>query len=115
MGKRSIHVTSLPFNGKNNESCLRISVGYAEGGHNWYSGENNRKGFYAYVTPAEEIDQGTSHASIRSILGAGRKCLLEEATRFNAKKLETLAGLCMEHEAVKECIEVVSREYGRVK
>jgi hypothetical protein len=114
MGKRSIHVTSLPFIGKNGENYLRISVGYEEGGHNWYSGENSRKGFYAYVTPAEENDQGT-YSSIRSTLGAGLKCFLEEATRFNAKKLEKLAGLCTEHKSVKECIKVVSREHGKAE
>jgi hypothetical protein len=113
MGKRSVHVTSLPFSGKDGENCLRVSVGYEEGGRNWYSGEINRKGFYAYITPAEEADRGTGYASVRTTMGAGLKCLLEEAGRFNAKKLEKLAALCMEHKGVKECIEVVSREYGK--
>jgi hypothetical protein len=111
MGKRSIHVTYLPFTGKDEESCLRISVSYEEGGHNWYSGENNRKGFYAHVTPAKKDDRGY----VSTVLGAGLKCFLEEATRFNAKKLEKLAQLCMEHETVKKCIESVSRKYGKAE
>jgi hypothetical protein len=111
MGKRSVHVTSLPFAGKEGENCLRISVGYEEGGHNWYSGENNRKGFYAYVTPAKEDGSGY----VSTVLGAGLKCFMEEATRFNAKKLEKLARLCMEHKSVKECIGAVSRKHGKAE
>lgn len=34
MKERSIHVASLPFDGKDGENCLRISVGYTEGGIN---------------------------------------------------------------------------------
>jgi hypothetical protein len=111
MGKRSIHIMSLPFTGKDGENCLRISVGYEEGGHNWYSGENNRKGFYAYVIPAKEDNSGY----VSTVLGAGIKCCLEKATRFNAKKLEKLSGLCMEHEDVKKCIESVSRKHGKAE
>jgi hypothetical protein len=112
MGKRSIHLASLPFSGNDGENCLRISVGYEEGGPNWYTGGSNSRGFYAYVTPAEEINGGTN-TSIRYALGAGLKCCLEKAERFNAKKLEKLAALCMEHELVKQCIETVSRKHGK--
>jgi hypothetical protein len=112
VGKRDIHVTSLPFNGKRGENCLRISVAYEEGGRNIYSGENDRKGFYAHVTPANEYGGETGCPSIRFTLGARLKCFLEKATRFNAKKLEKLAEACMDRADVKKCVEAVSRTYG---
>jgi hypothetical protein len=115
MTKRSIDVQHLPFNGKDGENCLRVSVSYEEGGHNWYSGEYTDRGFYAYVVPAEEYGRETGCPSIRTTLGAGLKCCLETAERFNAKRLEKLAALCMDHEDVKLCIEKVSSKYGKVK
>jgi hypothetical protein len=110
MGKKSIHVTSLPFVGKDGENCLYVSVDYDEGGCS-FSGEHSRRGFYACVMPVKVDERGRT----RIALGAGRKCFLEETTRSNARKLGKLAALCMEHEGVKKCIEVVCREYGKAE
>jgi hypothetical protein len=111
MGKRSITVKSLPFTGRDGENAVHVSVGYTEGGRNWYSGGSDGRGFYAYVTPVEEMERG----STRMMLGAGVKCCLEKAERFNAKKLEKLAASCMEHGDVKRCIAVVFEKYGKAE
>jgi hypothetical protein len=114
MGKRSINVETLPFTGKDGENGLRISVGYEEGGTNWYSGQNHTRGFYAYVTPVKEENRG-GYVTVSAVLGAGLKCCLEEAGRFSAKRLEKLASICMVRPDFKRCIETVSLQYGKAE
>lgn len=65
---------------------LRVTVRYNEGGISYLTGNASRRGYYLHVTPVE-IDGDFEIAKLYS----GAKGLIEEATRFNARRLHELA------------------------
>ena len=35
------------------ENAICLETGYSEGGHNWYNGDCERRGYYLYCTPVQ--------------------------------------------------------------
>lgn len=71
--------------------CNAISVkfNYEEGGYNYWSGGQDKRGLYAYVTPVM-VENKEGYSVIKQQVGKGAKLLLEELSRRNQKKLEAL-------------------------
>jgi hypothetical protein len=80
MTKTTMKVAQLPFEGKDGETLLSISVAYAKGGYNYLSNKNETGGFYVHITPVK-LERGWEVYT----MGAGYKVCVEPAQRFNAK------------------------------
>ena len=86
-GRRSVTVHRFPTAEAN--KFIKVSVGYEEGGVNYFDNRNNARGFYMHFTPIEtEAFEG--HTIEKMLLFHGRKALIEEAKRYKEKRLLTL-------------------------
>lgn len=96
------------------ENAICLETGYEEGGHNWFSGDTNRRGYYLYCTPvmksARKLADGTEYSTIQQVLGKGNKLLLKEVTR-RSKKAEAEAEMLAEEKA-DWLLEKVMEKYG---
>lgn len=65
------------------ERCTHVecSVGYSLGGHNYWCGGVDPRGYYAYVTPVTVGD-----GCVSSTLGSGGKWLLVQCARRSPKR-----------------------------
>lgn len=73
--------------GRNEE--VKAEVGYELGGHNYYSGQNNRRGYYLYINSVER-KESNGYSTESFTLFDGFKVVLVEATR-QSKGKEQLA------------------------
>lgn len=88
--KRSIRLATLPAPELGEHMHIEIEVTYSEGGPNYFHGGYTRRGFYVSSQPVEM--KGDGFRSYR--LGGGPqggRMLIEEAARFNVKKLDIFA------------------------
>jgi hypothetical protein len=67
------------------EQQWMVSVYYTRGGYSFISGESSRRGFYVSLTPCKYDNMSFQYSAF-----SGYKTLLEEASRFNKKKLQSL-------------------------
>lgn len=67
--------------------CTHIEccVGYDIGGHNFFTGENTTRGYYAFVRPVT-VAHCEGHTSVSFNLFAGGKWLLVTCSRQSPKK-----------------------------
>lgn len=74
------------------ENSICLETGYSEGGHNWYNGDNERRGYYLYCTPVQVETKKSSdkreYKTFTQVLGKGKKLLLKEVTRRSKKAAE---------------------------
>ncbi|MFA6100412.1 MAG: hypothetical protein WC750_06125 [Patescibacteria group bacterium] len=74
---------------------LKIRVEYSEGGQNYFSGGYNKRGFRVSVTPVTLSEERGYTSESFVMLGDRRNCggyvMIEEAKRYNSKRLEQLA------------------------
>ena len=70
---------------------IKVAVSYYEGGMNYFSGVTNVRGYRMHWTPMDKSGTFESY----SIMGDTRSCgafiLIEEAKRYNARRLAELA------------------------
>ena len=92
--ERTIRKTSLgvvedgDYEGE--EEFLIVALRYDKGGWNMFSGGNEGRGYYLSVTPVVEGVSASGIGFARFGLFSGIKTLIEPATRFSAKRLETI-------------------------
>lgn len=92
---------------------IETSIGYDEGGLNYFHGSENPRGYNLYAT-VWRWENGRR----TTILGmGGLKRRVEAATRFNAKKLKALASLAQDPaspvgEGLKSLVDNVLRKEG---
>ncbi len=84
MGDRSVLVKDLPTDREG--SVVEITVFHQKGGHNWFHGTTETGGFYVSAQVVR-IEKGHGYTSRLYAMGKGRKVKIEDAERFNAKKL----------------------------
>ncbi|MFZ5832422.1 MAG: hypothetical protein ACOY3P_20235 [Planctomycetota bacterium] len=91
---RTIHVCDIPT--AHVESCrvsgmrkalIRVEVHYSKGGVSFFDGSRTRSGINLSIKEVLLDDAGFESF----ILGRGLRCTLEEANRFNRKRLEHYA------------------------
>ncbi|MBR2302017.1 MAG: hypothetical protein IKA41_08735 [Bacteroidaceae bacterium] len=96
------------------ENAICLETGYSEGGHNWYNGDCERRGYYLYCTPVQienhKTSEGRDYKTFTQILGKGNKLLLKEVGR-RSKKAEAEAELIAEEKASWLLNQVLNR-YG---
>ncbi len=69
---------------------VKMTVYYSKGGYNYFTSETNRRGYYVSITPVTIHFRDSGFMSEESVLmggDSGGKLLIEETTRFNAKKM----------------------------
>jgi hypothetical protein len=93
-----------------NVSHVEVHVDYDKGGMNMLSGNTNRRGIYAYVSPVKVEGGFTTRA-----LFQGRKALLMESKRLDRKAIarlfaEVKAAVEAKQGTVWDCILKVCRE-----
>lgn len=81
---------------------LEVSVGYNEGGPNYFSGGTTPRGYYLRATPITR--EGTFTKFSLGGADTPRSTLIEQATRFNAKRLAQLAATARQHERYETLI-----------
>lgn len=95
-------------------NVLRVSFGYDLGGHNWYNGKTERRGYYLYVTPCERkeksLPDGRTYATYTEELGCGAKLLLKEVSRQSKKAEE--AATCIAGDKEPELVTYLCNHYG---
>jgi hypothetical protein len=104
MSKRRKHIKDILL--ADDKKVLEVEVSYAEGGMSYFSGESSLRGYYLSVRPVEKSEGFTTFA-----LFAGLKLLLEEASRFSAKRLEKIEPT---QEQVDNVVAQVCRKEGLV-
>ena len=87
-GKRRITVHRFPTTEP--IKFIKVSVGYEDGGVNYFDNRNSARGFYMHFTPIEtEEYQGSTIE--KTLLFHGRKALISEAKRYSEKRILMLA------------------------
>lgn len=91
----------------NTDKKLAITVFYKKGGINYFNYETEPSGFYVSVSPF------TENGDFRTFeMGSGLKGLLEQADRFNRKKLAKFAKNLLELDETKRIIAKVCEKEG---
>ena len=90
MHKRERLIVSLPLaetaQSKEKEAnCIEVTVRYALGGINYFSGDRDPRGYYLGATPLTRREGFTSF-----VMFSGIKVLLQPADRFSEKVLHSL-------------------------
>lgn len=71
-------------------NTLRVKVMYDIGGHNYFSGKNERRGLYLSVSPLTISKSSCGNFNTTSYTGfTGSKVFVKEMARFSKKTLET--------------------------
>lgn len=70
---------------------MEISVDYELGGYNYFTGESNPRGIYAYVKPVEKNGKFRSSILMGGLNKSGFKIFLEPLTRKSQKKIDAQA------------------------
>ena len=83
MNNRSIHIKDIPTTGV---QVLEVELYYEKGGMNYFSAQNNKRGYYLSVTPITKENGCTSFS-----LFSGIKKYVQEATRFSEKTMKEIA------------------------
>ena len=76
---------------KNNQTHIKIQVQYNEGGMNYFTGSLNKRCYRLSFTPIARLDRGESCILMSDTHESGAYVLLEEAKRYNAKRLKEVA------------------------
>jgi hypothetical protein len=96
------------------ENVICLETGYSLGGHNWYNGANEARGYYLYCTPMQvnqrDDGRGNEYNTFTQVLGKGNKLLLKEVAR-RSKKAEIEAEKIAEEKA-DWLLEQVCKIYG---
>lgn len=83
-------------------NILRIEFGYSLGGHNWYNGNDEPRGYYLYCTPCErkvnKMSDGKEYTTITEVVGKGGKTLLKQVTRQSKKACDEAMKIAKEKE-----------------
>lgn len=106
---RRVRVADLKTNQP--PTVIEIVVSFSQGGINYGTYKNEKRGYYLLVTPVEVRDDGGR----AFMMFSGVKTLLEEATRYNAKRLQALAAVALDFEktpVAKQLIDQVCQEKG---
>lgn len=104
----------IPIVPTESENNLCLEVLYSKGGHNWFNGDNERRGYYLHCTPTlvktDRLSNGTEYSTSTVTVGKGYKLLLKEVAR-RSEKSENEANILAE-EKVDFIVEKVCRRYG---
>ena len=84
MNRNNIHKEYLPTDKEN--TFLKIHVYYALGGMNYFTGKEERRGYYLLVTPVERSGMIETYSAF-----SGYKHFISSATRFNKKTATNIA------------------------
>lgn len=87
-GKRTITVHR--FSTTNPNKFIKVSVGYDDGGVNYFDNRNSARGFYMNFTPIE-VESFDGHTIEKMLLFHGRRALIKETKRYNEKQMVALA------------------------
>ncbi len=101
---------------KDGENAISVSVGFSDGGYNWYNGDNESKGYYLYCNPCNvathQMHDGTEYKTFTETLGKGAKILLKEIKRRSEKQMKEAFSIASEKEAA--LVEYVCSKYGLI-
>ena len=92
----------IPIVPTESENNLCLEVLYSKGGHNWFNGDNERRGYYLHCTPTlvktDRLSNGTEYSTSTVTLGKGYKLMLKEVGRSSQKAEEEANRLAEEKE-----------------
>jgi hypothetical protein len=89
---------------------LKVQVDYEKGGMNYFSGQENRRGYYLYVYPVQ-IETVDDRVTIESfIMFKGGKKLLMEVGRKSQKAYEKACAMLNQHQDFIERIDNQTKE-----
>ena len=109
MGKdRTVELQRLAIEGETNKT-LDVELFYALGGQNFFSGNNEQRGYYLSATPVSRSEDGMWKTVAAY---SGTKMLIEPAARFSQKTLETLAADVLQRPELNSIIESVCQKNG---
>lgn len=89
---------------------MTFSVAFQGGGINYMNYKKEPRGFCVSLRPIEK--EGVTETWM---FGSGIKAFLEEAPRYNAKKLNKLAEVAIEHPDVKRMYEQIAKDIPAAK
>lgn len=90
MNNRERIISKEPTGRKENEFIL-VTVSYDNGGINYYTYQNNPRGYWLHVTVRTEKSENGFTTIAFSLFQNGLKHLLEPSARFNAKRMAQIA------------------------
>ena len=94
----------IPIVPTESENNLCLEVLYSKGGHNWFNGDNERRGYYLHCTPTliknNRLSNGTGYSTNTVTLGKGYKLMLKEVGRRSQKAEEEANRLAEEKRGV---------------
>lgn len=104
----------IPIKTENNsENYLRVMMDYSLGGHNWYNGDNERRGYYLYCSPVEKktsyFSNGEPFVTYTETVGKGGKFLLKEVSRQSKKANEEAVKLAKGR--TEEIVALICKKY----
>jgi hypothetical protein len=77
---------------------LKVQVDYEKGGMNWFSGQENKRGYYLYVFPVQ-IETVDNRVVVESFtLMKGSKKLLFEVSRKSEKAYQRACSMVAENQ-----------------
>ena len=82
---REILIKTIPVLDNPEFNEVQISIYYSKGGMNWFSGASQLRGYYLGIAPVSRNGRTLTYKAF-----TGTRYLLEEASRFNRKHLESL-------------------------
>ena len=89
---------------------LKVQVDYEKGGMNYFSGQENRRGYYLYVYPVQ-IETVDDRVTIESFtMFKGGKKLLMEVGRKSQKAYEKACAMLDQHQDFIERIDNQTKE-----
>lgn len=87
------------FKVANIKEQIKVETGYEKGGYNYFNGQNNRRGYYAYVRSVT-IKEMDGYNTESYIMFDGFKEMLQEVKR-QSKKVEAECDVLAEKEALR--------------
>jgi len=92
---------------------LKIAVDYSLGGMNYFTGDQSRRGYYAYITPVSRAGSFISSRLMGKTEESGFKICLETTQRKSQKRLLELWQMVEKQTAkIKELFE--QKQYGEI-
>ena len=87
-----------------NETHLKVSVGYQLGGENWWNSRSERRGYYLYCSPVtrkvHQLSNGKPYTTVTQTLGRGNKMLLKEVSRKSKRSKAEAISFAAEKESL---------------
>jgi hypothetical protein len=87
---RFIRLDTIQVEGNPEINCIEVDLQYEDGGYNHWHSTRICRGYYVDIAAVHVMVRGGIASKTLMSDGSGYRLLLEEASRFGQKKLESL-------------------------